>query len=167
MADFSTETDKTSFDISSRESARSLILELIKSARREICFFGGDIDKVLFDTPEAIESISEFARRNSKTTIKFVVDSTQQNTANGHRILALAQRLTTAIHIRNSAIQHKDENFMYLLIDDNAYAYFPSRHQYDGYGDNHDPAKVRTLKKQFEKAWDHSQADSNIRRLGL
>ncbi len=167
MADLSTENASELIQFDGRESAQSLALQLAQQARREICFFGQSIDPVLFDNSAMIDCLSEFARRNDKTVIKFVVDNTQNNVANGHRLLPLAQRLTSSIHIHSTAPQHKNENQMFMLVDDSAYLYCPNRQRYSGKACLHDVLTVRNLKQDFTEIWNHSNVDINARQIHI
>jgi len=158
-------TDTVQF--SSREQATTLALQLVQKARREICFFGNNIDAVLFDNQEIIESLSEFARSNHRTSIKFAIHSSTTNIQNSHRLIPLAQRLTSSIHIHRTAPQHHELKQMFLLIDDTSYLYCQKSDIYKGRASFADRYEVRTLKKSFSEIWDHSVIDSNARRLNL
>lgn len=150
-----------------REQATDLALQLVQQARREICFFGDNIDAVLFDHTDIINALSEFARRSDRTSIKFVIHSSKKNIQNSHAILPLAQRLSSSIFIHTSDPQHHDLNQMFLVIDDNAYLYCQNNEIYTGRASLNDRQEVHELKQTFSKLWDHSVNDSNTRRLHI
>lgn len=160
------ETNDT-IQFSSREQAATLALQLVKLARREICFFGNNIDAVLFDNQAIIDCLSEFARRNHRTSIKFAIHSSTANIQNSHSIIPLAQRLTSSIHIHTSSEQHQDLNQMFLLIDDVAYLHCQLSDSYKGRANLDDRYEVRSLKQTFNEIWNHSVIDSNTRQLNL
>ncbi|MBE0440055.1 MAG: hypothetical protein IBX57_09940 [Gammaproteobacteria bacterium] len=167
MAELSTDNASELIQFDGRESAQSIALQLAQHARREICFFGQSIDPVLFDNMTMVDCLSEFARRNNKTIIKFVVDSTQHNVATGHRLLPLAQRLTSSIHIHLTAPQHKNANQMFMLVDDSGYLYCPNRLRYQGKACLHDVMTARNLKQDFSEIWNHSSVDINARQIHI
>lgn len=167
MAELPTESESTLIQFDSRESAQSIALQLVQTARRQICFFGQSLDPVLFDNKEMIECLSEFARRNRNTNVKFVVDNTQTNVANGHRLFPLARRLTSSIHIHTAARQHQNQNHMFLLVDNSTYLYCPNQVRYVGRASLHDALTVRNLKHDFDEIWNHSSVDSNARQIQL
>lgn len=164
---FSADNSNQLIRFDSREHVRALALELAQQARREICFFGNAIDPVLFDDASFIDCLSEFARRNDKTSVKFLVHSANANIQNGHRVIPLAQRLTSSIHIRTTAKQHQQLTQMFMLIDNNGYLYCQNYQHYQGRACFNDPAQVRNLKHTFDDMWNHSSTDSSIRRLQL
>ncbi len=151
----------------SRDEARTLALALCQQATREICFFGKNIDPVLFDHPQFVEALSTFARRSKHTQVKFVVHDTRQNTADGHRLISLAQKLTRHIHIRNTPEKHQNLIQMFMLVDQNAYLYCPNTVRHQGRVSFDAPLDVRNFRKTFDDLWEHSTVDSNIRRLGI
>ncbi|MDF1588310.1 MAG: hypothetical protein P1P93_04025 [Gammaproteobacteria bacterium] len=167
MAELSTDNASELIQFDGRESAQSTALQLAQHAHREICFFGQSIDPVLFDNMAMVDCLSEFARRNNKTSIKFVIDTTQHNVANGHRLLPLAQKLTSSIHIHSTAPQHKNENKMFVLVDDSGYLYCPNRTRYQGKACLHDVLTVRNLKQDFDEIWNHSSVDINVRQIHI
>ena len=164
---FSTDNSNQLIRIDNREQVRTLALELAQQARREICFFGNTIDPVLFDDDSFIDCLSEFARRNDKTMVKFLVHSTRTNIQNGHRVIPLAQRLTSSITIRTTAKQHHDLVQMFMLVDTNSYLYCQNYQRYQGRACFYDPAQVRSLKHTFDDMWNHGSVDGSMRRLHL
>ncbi|MDH5357941.1 MAG: hypothetical protein OEY48_05250 [Gammaproteobacteria bacterium] len=163
----STEQSDQIIRFDSRGEAKSLALQLAQQARREICFFGNSLDPVMFDNTEFIDCISEFARRNQKTSVKFAVHSTQQNVVDGHRLIALAQRLTSAFHIHKTAVQHQDLPEMFLLVDDHAYLHCLNYQRHEGRASFNSPLEVRSMKQKFNDIWNHSTADISTRRLHI
>ncbi len=158
-------TDIIQFD--SRGEARTLAFQLCQQAQREICFFGKNIDPVLFDNSDFVEAISEFARRNKHTQVKFVVHDSRQNTADGHLLIPLAQKLTSHIHIHKTPEKHQNLTQIFMLVDQSAYLYCPNHTRYRGRAAFDDALEVRRLRKTFDTLWDHSTPDSNIRHLGI
>jgi hypothetical protein len=151
----------------SREQSKSVISELIKHARRDISFFGNNIDHTLFDNTEVIEQLSEFARRNQRTVIRFLVNSTAENSRKGHQLISLSQRLTSSILIHTTDTNQHTDKDMFLLVDDSAYAYFKSHRLYQGEADINNPLQVKKLRQRFDTMWNKSTVDTTVRRLSL
>lgn len=168
MTDKLTTSDDTQvIHFDSREQATDLALQLVQQARREICFFGADLDAVLFDHDDTIDCLSEFARRSERTSIKFVVHSSKKNLQDSHGLIPLAQRLSSSIHIHTTDQQHHDLNQMFLIIDDEGYLFCHNNEIYSGRASFNHRQEVRTLKQIFTEIWNHSVNDINTRRLHI
>jgi hypothetical protein len=157
----------TVIQFDSRDQARDLALSLVQQANRQVCFFGANLDPVLFDNLEFVTSLSKFARLSDRTVAKFVVHDTQQNAANGHRLLPLAQQLTSSIFIKTSCQQHQDLQQYFMLVDDKAYLYGQYATRYQGRVHFDDMAETRQLQQLFNTIWDQSHSDVHSRRLDL
>lgn len=168
MTEQSPTTDNdTLLRFDSRDQAAKLALELINRARHEICFFGPLIDPVLFDNESAYEALSEFARRSPRTRIRIVVLDTQKNVVNSHRLLPLAQKLTSSIEIHIAANKHHDLRQQFMLVDGRSYLFCPVAERYQGRAELNAPAAVKEMQKEFEEIWNQSKPDINSRRLNL
>lgn len=151
----------------SREQAKCVVSELIEQARREINFFGTNIDHTLFDDSDVIEKLSAFARRNQRTIVRFLVHSTDENTRKGHQLISLSQRLTSSILIHRTESTQQTDNDMFLLVDDKAYAYFKTHQFYQGKVEIDSPHQVKKLRQRFDNMWNKSTVDTSVRRLDL
>lgn len=160
-------TDDNHFTFDSRDQAAQLALALIEAAHQEICFFGPIIDPVLLDNDAVIDQLSEFARRSPRTQIRIVVQDTRKNVIDSHRLLPLAQKLTSSIKIHIASDKHRDLQQQMLLVDTKAYLFCPNAERYQGRAEKYAPAAVRDFQQQFEEIWNHSRPDINSRRLHL
>jgi hypothetical protein len=167
MENTSTVTYDHLIKFDSRVDAQQITSDLLTQAQREICFFGNDIDLVLFANNIAVEQISELARKNSRTRIRFLVHSTQKAMTKGHPLLVLARRLTSTISIHTTSQQHKTINEQFLLVDNVAYLYMKNSLSYEGQVCFNAPLRPRTLKQDFDERWLTSQPDINVREMRL
>jgi hypothetical protein len=157
----------TPIQFDGRVEARELALSLIRQAKRRLCFFGPSLDNVLFDHADCIACISEFSRRTPHAQARFVIHDSQQALAQGHRLIGLAQKLTSSIHFRKSGEQHQNLTQYFLLIDDDAYLYGQHATRYLGRVCFDDVIENRRLQKLFDTIWDHGSPDLMTRRLTL
>lgn len=85
----------------------------------------------------------------------------------GHRVIALAQKLTSSIEIRAVSEQYKAIKQTFLLIDDDAYLYGQIAGRYLGRASFDDVSENRQLQQLFNTVWDHGSPDLMTRRLTL
>lgn len=150
-----------------RDEAKSIALLMAQQAKYQICILGCTIDHALFDNPEFVDCVSTLARRQPRSEIRILVHDTRINVQNDHRLIRLAQQLTSSIHIHNTAKQHRDIQRTQLLVDDFGYLTCPRATQYDGYACLYDRLEVRQLQQTFNELWQQSSPDITVRRLDL
>lgn len=157
----------TTIHFDGRERAAELAISLIQQAKRSICFLGVTLDNVLLDHAEVVTSLSAFSRRTSHAQARFLVHDSQQAISQGHRVIALAQKLTSSIEIRTVSEQYKAIKQTFLLIDDDAYLYGQTAGRYLGRASFDDVSENRQLQQLFNTVWDHGNPDLMTRRLTL
>ncbi len=163
----SSDKPKQTIQFDSREHYKSLGVELLQKAKKQICFFGKSIDNTLFDDPNVVSYLSDFARRSDKTRILFAIHSSQENVASGHQLLPLAQKLTSSIKINIVSRKHQELTQSFLIIDDDCYLSCQSTNRYEGKAGLNVPAEVRDFQRKFDTIWEQSTPDISLRRLNI
>lgn len=153
--------------VDGRHQAQEVALQLLQHAKREICFFGPEIDKVLFDNEAAIILISQLARKSRFSRVRFVVYSTHRNVSDSHRMLPLAQRVTSTMQIHQCHRDDQTRQDSFLLVDNFGYLHCHNASRYIGTAHLNDNAKNRFFQQQFDQLWAHSSTDAYSRRLHL
>ncbi len=160
-------TDDQTIPFDSREYASQYTIELIESARQEICFFGPELDSVLFNNQIVIDKLIAFINQSQRCGIRFLVHSTKYTSSQRHLLIPLAQRLSSKIQIHIADKQDQKSRYMYLLIDNKAFLYCPNANRYKGIVDFDAAGQVSNRKKDFDDMWSKSEFDLNTRRLQL
>jgi len=150
-----------------KHEAAAAALELVESAKREICFLGSELDVVLLDNPAIINCIKQLCIRSHRTQIRLLVDETQSSVINSHRLLPVIAKLTSSISVHILSDKHQRPKNLLMLADHSGYLRCLNNQRYLGQANLHDPLTVRELKQQFEEYWNQSSADVTTRRLHL
>jgi len=159
--------DTTLIRFEGRDEAIPLALSLAQRAKRQICIIGPNIDATLFDTAEFVESLKQLVLSSPRAEIKIIAQATKINVQRGHRVIPLAQHLTSSIHVRKPDSQHSDIQNLLLLVDDFAYLKCPRATYYEGTACFYDRLEVQKLQTRFDNIWNHGTVDLTIRRLHL
>ncbi len=153
--------------IDGRQQAVAAGNQIIQQAKREICFFAPGLDKHILDNEEALAAISALARDSRLSRVRLLVHSSRDAVSQSHRLLPLAQRLSSHIAIHECAREDQDQLYLCLLVDDNATLYCSDPLRYQGYLAEADRAQNLQLRQQFEAMWARSHPDPQSRRLHL
>ncbi|WP_373508070.1 hypothetical protein [Thiocapsa sp.] len=85
----------------------------------------------------------------------------------GHRLIRLAQRLTSGIAIRRLADDFITRGDAFLVCDGHGYLRRTLSESKEGIADSHGRREARRLRCEFMEMWEHSASDLGLRRLDL
>ncbi len=146
---------------------RDATLALIASARREICIYSRDLESALYEDAEIVEAIRKIALSGKGACVRILVQDTTRVVRDGHRLVDLAQRLSSIVLIRRVA--HEDTQFAgaFVLTDQGGYLYRTFGDRFEAAGDICYPPRRDELKRLFDEVWERAEEPPELRRLGI
>jgi hypothetical protein len=109
--------------------------------------------------------LSALARSSRQTQIRILVSDTRKLVGRGHRLLELARRLSTSIHIRKLE-EHPDWNGETIVIRDrDGVLYKPGGSDHDGFYEPDSRASTQGHLELFDELWRYSVEDPDLRNL--
>lgn len=152
--------------LSGREPMRLMALALCQQARRQIRLFSQGFDPYSYSNLEFYQAVRTLVLRRPGPGLQVILQDNEGVQRKGHRLLDLAQRLSSGIQIyRPQLPEHRDHAENFLLVDGQGYLYQPLRSRPQASAAFHDPSRVRELDRFFEQVRQYSEADSQLRRL--
>jgi hypothetical protein len=154
--------------VESRDQAQSGALQLIAAARREICIYSRDLDPVLYDTEAGLEALKQFAISGRGGSVRILVQEPRQPASRGHRLIALAQRLSSVFSFR-TPVQDDDLQYpsAFLLNDVRGYYFRVLGSRYEGEIVNYAPGRHAQLQEYFNQVWERSEPSEEMRQLAI
>lgn len=149
------------------EQVREHALAIAEGASRNLLIISRDLDPPLFDNQPFIDALSALARGHRMAHIRILLQDPGYIIAHGHRLLSLAQRLTTSIEIRLPGEAHRGFNEAMLIGDQTTYLRRPLADRYEGVVNYNDPRRTRELCNTFDELWTHATPDPQLRSLHL
>lgn len=144
-----------------------LAVDLCTSARRYLRILSPDLDHEVFDTEALREAISGLARRSRYTEVRILVSDTRAIVQRGHRLLELARRIPSLVHIQVLS-KHPDLNDDVMVIRDRDGLLFkPGDSEHQGIYEPDSRAITEEYVEKFDDLWERSLPDVELRRLGL
>jgi len=144
---------------------RQIVHALCRQAHQQIRIFTPNLENTIYDDAELIRSLSLLTTRSPQTKIKVLVKDSSSTIKSGHRLIELSRRFTSSIHIHKTPVETDNIDCGYIIIDQTAYLYKHAGCLFKGQFNFNDKLKSRELAKQFDEAWERSQADPEMRRL--
>lgn len=165
--DYTLNDDREDIEISGAEQNRQLALELARQARREILIASYDLDTRLYSNQEFIDALSTFVRAHRYAHVHILVWNKEPAIKHGHRLIELAQRLSSRIKIHEPDPVHAEFIESYMVVDGIAYFRRPQADCMEGVACFLAPIIARNLKDHFHTMWERSTPSSEFRRLKI
>jgi len=103
--------------LQSTEEVSEALINLSTSALRSIKIFTPDLEHMLYDTDAFKESLLNFARGNRHAQVQILVSDISFSVQRGHRLIRLAQQLTSAMQIKITPEDYTDTKMSFIQVD--------------------------------------------------
>ena len=153
--------------IASTEENKNAAICLTKQARYSIDIFTQDLNADIYNNKEIEHAIFELAKRHPSTRIRILLQDSANAIQNGHRLIRLAQTLTSSVYIHTPSAEHKDEQSAFMVVDQLGFIFSPvtSNRNYKASVNFMSPRRAAELTDFFNEVWEHSTPDRQTRRL--
>ncbi len=161
--------DKTTLQLTSVNDNCDCVLVLAQQARHHLYIFSQELDAALYDNALFERAVFDLSRLHPSTHIRILVQDTHRAVQQGHRIVRLAQTLTSKLQIRTPSRDYRDEQSAFLLADNVGYYHRVVGNQYNftAHASFMAPQQNRNLCDLFNKIWEHATEDPQLRRLHM
>ncbi len=146
---------------------RDIALSLATQAEKFLCILTRDLEPAVYNTAEFTEAVARLAARSRNSMIRILLHDSSGVVRRTHRLVDLSQRLSSSIQIRQPHEEHRGITQAFLVADDSGYMRRVIANRYEGTANFHDPAVARELMQLFERMWEKSAPDPELRRLHL
>ncbi|MDT3718130.1 histone acetyltransferase HPA2 [Pseudomonas oryzihabitans] len=147
------------------DALREHSVRLISQARHQLCIQTPDLEAPLYDNVDVEAALKRLLLGNPRHQVRILINDSTLAMRQGHRLIALAQRLTSNLLIRRPLAEQRPEGAC-LIVDDLALLRRTGNapNGFVRYGDR---AAVRTQQQVFDRLWAISQAEMELRRMVL
>ena len=153
--------------LKSFDENRTLATILVQQASRTLEIISRLLDPKIFNDPEFIEAVRKMVTQNRMTKIRIIVFDPETIVRNGHRLVDLANTLSSFIEIRKGGRDYHDFNRCLLLVDDTAFIHRINGERFEATANFNDRRQSKFYKDEFETMWETSLPDPNLRRIAL
>lgn len=155
-------------EIDSLVAAREAADRIATEAKRGLLIYTRDLEPDLYDREPFLDAIKRLALSGREARIRILVQEPALAAGHGHRLVHLAQRLSTAIEIRTPVIEEDRQYASAFLVNDGgAFLMRPIGSRWDGEARFSAPGGARQLRDHFERVWERSEPPPELRRLAF
>ncbi len=141
------------------------LLQLIHGARHEFCLYTRDFDPPVLSQADISAAVRRVALSGRMASVKILLQDSTRAAREGHRLVDLAQRLSSLIRIRTPAQDDLGYAGAFALNDQGGFLYRPFGDRYEAEGDLHYAPRRDELKRYFDEVWERAEPTAELRRL--
>jgi hypothetical protein len=144
-------------------------VRLLAAARYRASIYLPVMDPGVLDSDAALAELRRLATSGRHARIRILTHDANRAHRDGHRLLALVQRLPTAVSIRVPTDEtHLHYPSAFTTADDaGAYLFRPVFSRFEAEGSLDAPGQTSRLMAYFDEVWERSEAAWEIRPLGI
>lgn len=154
-------------ELGTRDELRAATLALLSSARRTVHIYSRDMDPQIYNDSGFIEALTRFAVAHSQAQVRIIVQDAGPAVRSGHRLIDLAQRLSSRIAIREPGPQHREYNAAFFVTDAKGVIYRELGDRFDAIAAEDDRPRARQLIRYHDEVWEFGRTNPNLRVLGI
>ncbi len=160
---------KADVHIDTVDENRDIVLSLVEQARYTIDIFSQDLDAELYNNAAFEQALFKLTKRHPTTRVRILVQNSMRSVQNGHRLIRLAQNLTSSIAIHKPSQKHQDEQCGFLVVDQLGFLYRvnANHRNYHASFNFMSPLRARQLADFFNDMWELSTPDIQTRRMHI
>ncbi|MBI4693723.1 MAG: hypothetical protein HY749_06855 [Gammaproteobacteria bacterium] len=159
--------DDDEFEIADRETLAAMSLALASQARRSIDLISRQLDPTIYDDEDFAGAVKNLALSSPQARVRILVLDPGALVTKGHRLLELAQRLSSFISIRRPAPEDREFNEAWLVVDGTGYIHRRFSDRHEAQANFNDKRHAQLLSNRLEDLWYRASPDPNFRRLHL
>jgi len=147
--------------------ARAIASDMVARGTRKARIFTRDLEPLLYNNREFETGLMHLLRSNPHSHCQVLIQDSGDLFSIDHRLLAVNQRLSSYMEVRQVPEEAADELRNFLLVDGGSYLLRPNSGSYHGVASLDDPSTVRDLDRSFRQWWEQSSPLSGSRRLHI
>ena len=151
------------------EENQQAVLSLATQAKHRIHIFSQQLDAALYDNDEFEQLVFNLANSHRSSEVRILLQDSISAVQHSHRLVYLAQKLTSSVFIKKPAAKYRDLAQAYMTVDGVGMLYRAqgSSRNYNAIVNFMSPQRTSELDASFTEIWEHSEVDPQLRRLSV
>ena len=154
-------------EVSARADVARISLELARQSRRSLDIVSRHLDPDVYDNEEFVEAVKELVLNNRGARVRLMVIDARPLVTQNHRLIDLADRVSSYVELRGPAAQHKMFNEAMLVADNMGYVHRQFSDRFEATASFADRRITARLSERMDDLWERGLPDPNFRRLHI
>ena len=152
-------------NITTRQENAEAALEMMRQTYQRIAIVSQELDPYVFDQLEFRDALKNMVLNNRYAEVRIIVFNPEGIVRRGHKLLDLATHLSSFIHFKKVAREHRSFNEAVLIADDCGYVFRENIERYRGKVNFNSRSESKSLLDVFNNMWEAATPDPNLRRV--
>ena len=158
----------TGLVVEDRAGLEAAHVRLLAQARYRAAIYLPRMETGILDSEAILTELRRLATSGRAAQLRILTHDAEQAHRDGHRLIALAQRLPTAVSIRMPVDEvHLGYASAFICDTTRAYLFRPVASRYEARGDLDAPGETSRLMAYFDEVWERAEPAWQIRPLGI
>jgi hypothetical protein len=154
--------------VEDRAGLEAAHVRLLNQARYRAAMYLPRMATGILDSEAILTELRRLATSGRQAQIRILTHDAEQAHREGHRLIALAQRLPTAISIRVPVDEsHLGYASAFICDTTRGYLFRPVAARYEAQGNLDDRGETSRLMTYFDEVWERAEPAWQIRPLGI
>ena len=163
-----TGTADTVLTVEDRAGLEAAHVRLLTQARYRAAMYLPRMESSVLDSEAILTELRRLATSGRQAQVRIITHDAEQAHREGHRLIALAQRLPTAVSIRMPVDEtHLTYASAFVADTTRGYLFRPVANRYVARGDLDAPGETSRLMAYFDEVWERAEPAWQIRPLGI
>lgn len=156
------------FDIqlSSIKEIKEAVISHTENTLRTLKIFTPNLEAEIYNNDEFRKTLLDFTRGNRHAQIQILVNDLTDALHSGHKLIGLAQQLSSVVTIKDTPEELLGANNSFILFDQANFIYKPNTASHEAISS---ACKNRSNKLNdfFTLIWEHAEQNTHTRRLSI
>ncbi len=153
--------------LSNAREIGSVIIQMGAQARRELLVQDPLLEPALYEQAPFIQAVRRLVLSRLALCVRVLVFDPKTVNRRSPRLVELARRLSSRIAIQRVADEDQERLDAFLVVDTVGYIHRQWSERMQAVADYSDRLRARRLTAEFERLWERSAPDNELRRLFL
>lgn len=158
---------KTLWLLDSVADFRLYSAQLVSQSRRSVAILTHDLDRLVYDTPEYAQQLSDFVRSSRNTQVQILIKDTKPAIETGHLLMRLAQRLSSKILVRKMTVEPNNKEMGFMLGDTDKLLYKNDDAFHRGFYNCTAASEIKSLREEFNYLWQYAELEPEFQLLHI
>lgn len=152
--------------LSSVKEISAAVIQTTENTLKSIKIFTPDLEAEIYNNDDIRKNLLAFAQGNQHAQIQILVDDISSALQNGHKLIGLAQQLSSIVTIKDTPADFQGTNISFILFDQADFIFKPDKTSQTAIFSR---CKNRSnkLHEFFMLAWNQAEQNSHTRRLSI